>query len=230
MDQTRTLAQTSLLILASILSSCATRAAYEVGNRRCLSPAYPEVSAVGSSADRLYISFKCHDTELNYLIKGGRLAGESTGVADLRLKDLFHSSAAPVGLSAGGLSWNLFHPRKRIPVLERNETPTEELCQFVTGASPDYLFHSKCGTEKGTAQLRNTMDGVAKGFYYRKKWAYPLLPILIPVGLAVDVIASPVWFMYWYSRRYGHSTASIDGDHSFVASTPNHWIERPATR
>ncbi len=200
-----------LTLTIFFLSGCASIAAYQVGRRDCRTPSPPTVTEMGVDRDNLYIAFKCNLNKRNALGLDGVSVGQGAAIAKVRINDLFRftTMAVPVEFSRRR-RW--FHSYKRIPVSTGIPT-ADQPCQFVTGSSPDLLIHSYCGANKGTTTLRGIFDQTANGFSYRTIWGYALLPVVMPLALAVDVVSSPF---------YAFGLASIHGK----AISDRHFMNR----
>lgn len=201
-----------LALAAQTLSGCATGTAYQVGRRECKTPGNPPITELGVTDSSLYIGYKCNLTKATWSWLGvwgmwgysGSSLGQSEAVARVRFKDLFDSrngGSVPVQFSPGK-GW--FHYYTRDPSAPIGGAKP---CYSVTGTEPNFEVHSDCGDNRATASLWSVYWQAREGITYRTLWGYALLPITMPIAVAVDVATSPLYAL-------------------IILSLPNHMSDR----
>ena len=192
------------LFLASALSGCATLGTLRTGQRSCAGLRTPEVLEIGSNKESLFLVFKCEKRTAFFW--GDHSTGTSVAVAKVKLDDLFGwtpQSRLPVDLGPGPLRPERIQGYSSVPHIAKDET-SERSCLYVTGSTPNLILNSKCPGQPTTARLDEIFETASiVGYRNREPWAYAVLPIALPVAVAIDVAASPIYFVLWLKCQ-GH--------------------------
>lgn len=156
---------------------------------------YPETAKIGVVGSDLHIAYRCSLIKQNFW-NVPTYAGEGRAIARFRLEDIFrfqHEVPAEISLDR-----SLFHSYAALPRLS-DEHSNDRPCRYIT--SSDNVLHVTCGDTQGAASLYGAFDATYRRFSYRTLWGYALLPVVVPLGVAADIAASPLYAMLYISLK-----------------------------